>query len=122
MRRGLSHQTHGDLLDEMSVRVDVPPYRQMVYSSNGGSRLMGPTKQLSKDGKTPATMMGPLGIEKRDVCPLDPEPEPNDDRPTLLVSPQICICQTLTDDLPRLSVFQPTSPTAASASAAGSSP
>ena len=63
----LSHQTDGDVLGEMSVRVDVPPYRQMVYSADGGSRLMGPTKQLSRDGKMPAPMMGPLGIEKRET-------------------------------------------------------
>ena len=50
--------------EEMSVRVDVPPYRQMVYSANGGSRLAGAaSKRISKDaGRTPATMMGPLGI------------------------------------------------------------
>ena len=84
VRKGLSlsHQTDGDVLGEMSVRVDVPPYRQMVYSTSGGSRLVGPTKQLSRDGKTPAPMMGPLGIEKRETFARRSTPNRPTDRAT----------------------------------------
>ena len=69
----------------MSVRVDVPPYRQMVYSANGGSRLAGAAaaskQRISKDaaGRTQqaATMMGPLGIVKSKAS----GPSPSSERP-----------------------------------------
>ena len=66
----------------MSVRVDVPPYRQMVYSANGGSRLAGAaasSKRISKDAgrARAATMMGPLGIVKSKAS------DPSSERPPL---------------------------------------
>ena len=84
---------------EMSVRVDVPPYRQMVYSANGGSRLAGAaaasSKRISKDAagraQQAATMMGPLGIVKSKAS------DPSSSERERLSPP---ICQTLTDDLP----------------------
>ena len=79
----------------MSVRVDVPPYRQMVYSANGGSRLAGAAasskQRISKDAAgraQAATTMGPLGIVKSKASAARRRPSY---RP---------ICQTLTDDLP----------------------
>ena len=68
----------------MSLRVEVPPYRsrQMVYDANGGSRLMGweaTTKQISKEGRTAATMMGPLGIVKEEPGASE---APNPNQPT----------------------------------------
>ena len=65
----------------MSVRVDVPPYRQMVYSANGGSRLAGAaaaSKRISKDAAgraQAATTMGPLGIVKSKAS--DPSRRPS---------------------------------------------
>ena len=70
----MSYQTNVHVIPEgMSMRVEVPPYRQMVYSSNGGSRLAaGHAKQFSKDGRTPANMMGPLGRVKAKPWPWPP--------------------------------------------------